>query len=266
MDAGADDYLVKPFSARELLARVESHLNLQRVRRESEEALLEMMAREKQARASAEVANRVKDDFVAVLSHELRTPLNAIVGWTHLLKKGKLSDKDRARGIDIIDRNATAQREIIDELLDVSRIVTGKLKLEAKPIELQSVIEAAIDGVRPAAEAKNIQIVTSMDCNAGLVMLNLKPPDRERLVKIAQAHFGKENHALYEEVAKLIVPENTTQDADAGDLKPQQSAAEFLDTVHACIELKVKPRAQDETWEALSKATLWKPRETPGAV
>jgi len=98
------------------------------------------------------------------------------------------------------------------------------------------------------------------------IMLNLKPPDRERLVKIAQAHFGKENLALYEEVAKLIVPENPNQEADAGDLKPQQSAAEFLDTVHACIELKVKPRAQDETWEALSKATLWKPRETPGAV
>jgi signal transduction histidine kinase len=170
MDAGADDYLVKPFSARELLARVESHLNLQRVRRDSEVALLEMMALEKKARASAEVANRVKDDFLAMLSHELRTPLNAIVGWTHLLKNGKLSDKDRERGIDVIDRNATAQREIIDELLDVSRIVTGKLKLEAKPVELQGVIEAAIDAVRPMAEAKRIEIVTSIDPNAGLVM------------------------------------------------------------------------------------------------
>jgi signal transduction histidine kinase len=170
MGAGADDYLVKPFSARELLARVESHLNLQRVRSESEEALLEMMARETKARASAEVANRVKDDFLAVLSHELRTPLNAIVGWTHLLKKGRLSEKDRDRGIDVIDRNATAQREIIDELLDVSRIVTGKLKLEAKPVELQGIIEAAIDAIRPAAEAKNIEMVTSIDGNAGLIM------------------------------------------------------------------------------------------------
>src|SRR6185369_1476877 len=126
MGAGADDYLIKPFSARELMARVEAHLNLQRVRRESEEAVLQLMAREQKARASAEIANRVKDDFLAMLSHELRTPLNAIFGWIHLLKRGKLSDVDRARGIDIIQRNAEAQRAIIDELLDISRIVTGK--------------------------------------------------------------------------------------------------------------------------------------------
>ncbi|HYV83604.1 MAG TPA: ATP-binding protein [Pyrinomonadaceae bacterium] len=170
MGAGADDYLIKPFSARELIARVEAHLNLQRVRREAEEAVLQLIAREQKARASAEIANRVKDDFLAMLSHELRTPLNAIFGWTHLLKRGKLSDADRARGIDIIERNAEAQRAIIDELLDISRIVTGKLQLEPKPIELVSVIQAAIDAVRPAAEAKNIQIVTALDANAGLVM------------------------------------------------------------------------------------------------
>ncbi|HEX5603531.1 MAG TPA: ATP-binding protein, partial [Pyrinomonadaceae bacterium] len=170
MGAGADDYLIKPFSARELMARVEAHLNLQRVRRESEEAVLQLMAREQKARASAEIANRVKDDFLAMLSHELRTPLNAIFGWTHLLKRGKLSDADRARGIEIIQRNAEAQRAIIDELLDISRIVTGKLQLEPKPIELVSVIHAAIDAVRPTAEAKNIQIVTVLDANAGLVM------------------------------------------------------------------------------------------------
>ena len=170
MGAGADDYLVKPFSARELLARVEAHLSLQRVRRESEEAVLQLIAREQKARASAEIANRIKDDFLAMLSHELRTPLNAIVGWTHLLMKGTLSEPDRARGIDVIHRNASAQRAIIDELLDTSRIVTGKLKLDLRPVELAGVVEAAIDAVRPAAEAKEIRIFTALDQNAGLIV------------------------------------------------------------------------------------------------
>lgn len=170
MGAGADDYLVKPFSARELLARVEAHLNLKQLRRETEEAVLQLMVQEQKARANAEMANRVKDDFLAMLSHELRTPLNAIVGWTHLLKNGKLNENERERGIDVIDRNAAAQRAIIDELLDVSRIVTGKLKLEAKPVELAGVVNEAIDAVRPAAEVKGIQIVTSIDPKAGLIL------------------------------------------------------------------------------------------------
>lgn len=170
MGAGADDYLVKPFSARELLARVEAHLNLQRIRREAEAAARELMASEKAARTSAEIANRIKDDFLAILSHELRTPLNAIVGWTHLLKGGKLNDQERQRGIDVIERNAAAQRAIIDELLDISRIVTGKLKLDPRPVELSGVIESAIDAVRPAAETKNVQIFTAIERNVGLVM------------------------------------------------------------------------------------------------
>jgi CheY-like chemotaxis protein len=145
-------------------------LNLHRLRRESEAAVLELVAREKEARASAEIANRIKDDFLAILSHELRTPLNAIVGWTHLLKGGKLSESDRARGIDVIERNAAAQRAIIDELLDISRIVTGKLKLDPRPVELSGVIDGAIDAIRPTAEARNIQIFTAIERNAGLVM------------------------------------------------------------------------------------------------
>jgi signal transduction histidine kinase len=170
MGAGADDYLVKPFSARELLARVEAHLNLQRERRRSEEKLEELMALEKKARISAEVANRIKDDFLAMLSHELRTPLNAIVGWTHLLKSGTLNEQDRARGVDVIDRNASAQSAIIEELLDVSRIITGKLKLEAQPFDPATVVDAAVDAVRPAALVKEIEIVTSIERNRGLIV------------------------------------------------------------------------------------------------
>lgn len=170
MGAGADDYLVKPFSARELMARVDAHVHLQRERKQSEEKLEQLMALEQKARASAELANRVKDEFLAMLSHELRTPLNAIVGWTTLLKSGTLGETDRARGIEVIDRNATAQRAIIDELLDVSRIITGKLKLELTPIDPAVVIDAAVDAIRPAALAKNIEIVTSIERNRGLVV------------------------------------------------------------------------------------------------
>ena len=170
MGAGADDYLIKPFSARELLARVESHINLQRERKRSEERLEQSMLLEQQARASAEVANRVKDEFLAMLSHELRTPLNAIVGWTHLLKSGALAENDRTRGIDVIARNASAQRAIIDELLDVSRIITGKLKLDPKPLDPATVVEAAVDAIRPAALAKEIEISTSIEHNRGLVV------------------------------------------------------------------------------------------------
>jgi signal transduction histidine kinase len=169
LGAGADDYLVKPFSARELLARVGSHINLQRERKRSEQRLEQLVLLEQQARASAEVANRVKDEFLAMLSHELRTPLNAIVGWTHLLKTGTLRESDRARGIDVIDRNAAAQRAIIDELLDVSRIITGKLKLEPQPIDPAAVIDAAVDAIRPAALAKEIEIVTTLERDQGLV-------------------------------------------------------------------------------------------------
>ena len=103
------------------------------------------------------------------------------------------------------------------------------------------------------------------------IMLNLQPPDRERLVAIAEAHFGRENSKLYEEVAALMIPEpnastQTTAETNTTETKSQQSAAEFLDTVHACLELKVKPDAKNKTWQALSKATLWKPRESSGAV
>lgn len=97
------------------------------------------------------------------------------------------------------------------------------------------------------------------------IMLNLKPPTRARLVEIAVAHFGKENRKLYEEVAKLLVPEEEPKKADATAPKSQQSAAEYLDTVSACLALDIKPKANDTTWEALSKVTLWKPKELPGA-
>jgi MoxR-like ATPase len=98
------------------------------------------------------------------------------------------------------------------------------------------------------------------------IMLNLVAPDRQRLIEIARAHFGKQKLRLYREVAELMIPEEKTAETTVGDARTQQSAAEFLDTVHACIKLKVTPNQEDDTWRALSKATLWKPRETAGVM
>lgn len=138
-------------------------------RKHAEEERAALLLREQDARAQAEQANRVKDEFLAMVSHELRTPLNAIVGWTHLLKRGKLNQSESERAIQTIDRNATAQAAIINELLDVSSIISGKLKLDMKPVDLAEVINAAVDAIRPAADAKSIEIVTVLDQKAGLV-------------------------------------------------------------------------------------------------
>jgi len=110
------------------------------------------------ARALAEAANGLKDEFLATLSHELRTPLAAIVGWAELLHRGKLSPDDTRRAVDTIMRNAAAQNQIIDELLDVSRIITGKLQIDLRPLDITTVVNAAIGTVTPAASAKGIRL------------------------------------------------------------------------------------------------------------
>jgi len=138
-------------------------------RKLAEEELKILMQQEQAARAEAEAANRVRDEFLAMVSHELRTPLNAIVGWTHLLKLGALNQPDSERAIETIERNAKAQATIINELLDVSRVISGKLKLDMRPVDLAEVINEAVDVVRPAADAKAIEVVTVLDQNAGLV-------------------------------------------------------------------------------------------------
>ena len=133
---------------------------MERMRIEAErQGLLES---EQAARRDAEAANRAKDEFLATLSHELRTPLNAIVGWSHLLHTGQLDDAQRTRAIEVIDRNAKAQSQIVADVLDVSRIVMGKLRLEVRPVELATVVEEALETLRPAATAKDIQIEASV--------------------------------------------------------------------------------------------------------
>ena len=134
---------------------------------EEREALLES---ERAARADAERANRLKDEFLSTLSHELRTPLNAILGWTQLLRTGRLNEMERTQGLEVIERNVRVQAQIIDDLLDMSRIISGKVRLDVQRIAVSPVIEAAIGTVRPAADAKEIRIHAVLDSEAGAVM------------------------------------------------------------------------------------------------
>lgn len=120
--------------------------------------------------ARLEQANRVKDEFLATLSHELRTPLTSVLGWSRLLRLGKLSKADQDRALEIVERNAQAQSKLIEDLLDVSRIITGKLRIEFQPVQFAAVVRDVIDEFRPAAEAKNIEISADVDENAGPVL------------------------------------------------------------------------------------------------
>jgi PAS domain S-box-containing protein len=132
--------------------------NTPAVRAEIERA--EQLQRESHAREEAEEASRLKEEFLATVSHELRTPLNAVVGWSRLLRGGQLDPNGATHAIEIIERNALMQKQIVEDLLDVSRIITGKLRINTQPVDLLLVIHAAIDAIRPAAEAKEIEIRT----------------------------------------------------------------------------------------------------------
>jgi PAS domain S-box-containing protein len=144
----------------------------ERVAREAElqaqvEARSRLLASEKLARGEAERANRLKDEFLATISHELRNPLNAIMGWAHMLRRGKLTTANAERAVETIYRNAKSQAQLIADLLDVSRIISGKLRLDVRQVDLIAIISAAIDSIRPAADAKSIRLQTMLDPAAG---------------------------------------------------------------------------------------------------
>ena len=140
----------------------------------------ELLMQAQSARAYAEAANRAKDQFLAVVSHELRTPLSPILAWSRMLRVGSLDPASAHRALEAIERNASAQAQLIEDLLDVSRIVSGKLRLEVRPVELVPVIEAAIEASRPAAEAKSLRLQTILDPQTGAVS-----GDPQRLQQIA---------------------------------------------------------------------------------
>lgn len=117
-----------------------------------------------------EDANRVKDEFLATMSHELRTPLTSILGWSRLLDSNKLGEKEKERAVHIIQRNAEAQSKLIEDLLDVSRIITGKLRIEVQPVSFASIVDSVVNSLRPAVDAKQLELNTSIDPAAGPIL------------------------------------------------------------------------------------------------
>ncbi len=138
-------------------------------RQRDDEERAELLERERAARADAEKANRLKDEFLATVSHEIRTPLNAVIGWSRMLRSGRLDERSANHALEVVERNAQAQKQIIEDILDVSRVITGKLQLNLGPVDLVSVADAALDAVRPALEAKNIKIETIIDAGLKIV-------------------------------------------------------------------------------------------------
>ena len=149
------------------------------LRKGAENERAELLERERAARADAEKANRLKDEFLATLSHELRTPLNAVIGWSRILRSGRLDEDGAAHALEVIERNAWSQKQIIEDILDVSRVITGNLQLNLGPVDLVKVVDAALDAVRPALEAKAINIETIIDAGPRIV-----PGDADRLRQV----------------------------------------------------------------------------------
>jgi PAS domain S-box-containing protein len=148
-------------------------------RKRSQAECTRLLASAMAAQAEADRANGLKDEFLAILSHELRTPLTSILGWSNLLAAGNLDEAAAKRALETIVRNARAQRQLIDDLLDISRIITGKLRLDVCPVELAPMIEGVVDGVRPAADARSIHLRTTLDSRTSPISGD---PDRLRQI------------------------------------------------------------------------------------
>jgi signal transduction histidine kinase len=156
LDAGADDYVVKPFTARELVARLRTHLTLARMR-------ADVARQAEEARTEAEAASSAKDLFLATLSHELRQPLSSILGWIRLLQRPDVDGAGRSSIHERLERSVGSLTRLIDDLLDVSSIVTGKMRLSLQIMDLRLPIETALDNVRASADAKSIQLESALD-------------------------------------------------------------------------------------------------------
>jgi PAS domain S-box-containing protein len=150
-----------------------------RARKQREQERLELLAREQEARERAEAATIAKDEFIAQVSHEMRTPLTSILGWTKLLRELDYERSQTVRAVGTIDRSANVQLQLIEDLIDLSKILKGKMRLEMRPLQIQDIIDQAIEIVSPAAEAKSIAIKKHMPTADGLI-----EGDRDRLLQV----------------------------------------------------------------------------------
>jgi PAS domain S-box-containing protein len=168
----AQGVLVDDFAGEQRLVGITQNINERKQVEQEREKLLE---REREARRLAEESSRLKDEFLATVSHELRTPLNAILGWSQMLDTGKFTAVDTARAVKTIYRNAKSQAKLIEDILDVSRIITGKLRIEIKPTTLAPIIQSAVETLRPTIEAKNIKLQMRLDFETKPILAD---PDR----------------------------------------------------------------------------------------
>jgi signal transduction histidine kinase len=166
---GAVDYIQSPVVAPVLRSKVQVFVDLFKAHAALALSNQELETRVKERTAELEQLSRLKDEFLATMSHELRTPLNAIFGWVTLLRTRRLDEPTQERALETIERNARAQKRLIEDLLDVSRIVTGKVALEILPVNPQRVVEAALETMQPAAQAKGISVVPLLDTGAATV-------------------------------------------------------------------------------------------------
>jgi len=163
LEGGADACLTEPIDPAVLVATVRALLRA----RKAEDALRGALSREYAAREAADAANRAKDEFLATLSHELRSPISTILTWAGLLKQDRLAPSARERALEAIERNARLQVRLIDDLLDVSRVISGKLRLEMAPVDPAAVLGAVLEMITPVAESKGVTVISRVELGAG---------------------------------------------------------------------------------------------------
>jgi PAS domain S-box-containing protein len=193
-------------------------------RKQTEQDRAKLLTAERAARSQFEKANQIKDEFLATLSHELRTPLNSILGWTHILRKDPSNAERLKLGIEIIEKNAKAQAQMIGDLLDMSRILSGKVRIEAKPTDLAQVISSAIETIAPTAQSKGIDIHFHADAGLGIVHVDPHRLHQVLLNLLSNAvRFSKANASI----DVTVIPSDTEVSISVRDYGGG-IAAEFL--------------------------------------